>query len=788
FRIAAAPYGGPIALLRDNQQLLEADPDQNIDSSVHIYSANGSEIGKIECDGINIVGMYWTNKEELVCIQEDGQVRIFTLVGKSTTFTLGDEARERGIIDCKFWNNGLVAMMSNYQLITVDNFREPKPHNLAEYSFDESPRSWAIIPPHLTLSHHVEVLLSIKSTILVVDAFLNQGPFSHIAVSPNGRLVALCTETGLIQVISSNFERSFSESTPLTTPPDSAVCSYCGQDWDVSENRNVIPIRCGTDAVVASYDNFAVLVGPFGDILSFEYDSKIYLVQEMDGVRVFTKDLHDFLQKVPESTRNVFQIGSTSPAALLYNAYEYLQNRSPKADEIVRSIKHDLALAVDTCIAAAGNEPLLEFQQMLLRAASFGKSFITVYNGDKLVDMCRHIRLLNTLSAYELSVPVTLVQFQSLPLEDWIDRLVNRNQHFLALKICDYLDEARDKIRVSSEEEDKLYLTIMSKLSSVPGISFVEIAETANAHGYSRLAVKLLKHEPKAGNQVPLLLSMNYAALALEEAINSGDADLVYFVILHLYKTQNLGDFFHLVSNNAVATHFFEKYCREQGATILEDFYFQNDAYNKSSELVLVENLHERDPNKLVANLRVVHRLLSKNKSYMFEASVTANGIRLLNEQQKLEHELEEPFVGLTLNQTISKCILKGRPNKANKLRNDFNMSEKTFYWIKLHALVQRRDWVELDKFARVKKPPIGFQPFVEECIKAFQYTESAKYIAKCDIKLQPQLYIRIGRLHDAFQASIAAKDVEAMRAIAAQTQDESLRLEVQSYLSGSRR
>ena len=34
--------------------------------------------------------MHWTNKEELICVQEDGQIRIFTLAGKSNSFTLGD--------------------------------------------------------------------------------------------------------------------------------------------------------------------------------------------------------------------------------------------------------------------------------------------------------------------------------------------------------------------------------------------------------------------------------------------------------------------------------------------------------------------------------------------------------------------------------------------------------------------------------------------------------------------------------------------------------------------------
>ena len=44
------------------------------------------------------------------------------------------------------------------------------------------------------------------------------------------------------------------------------------------------------------------------------------------------------------------------------------------------------------------------------------------------------------------------------------------------------------------------------------------------------------------------------------------------------------------------------------------------------------------------------------------------------------------------------------------------------------------------------------------------QYTEASKYITKCDPKHQPQLYIRIGRYNEAYQASVITKDIEAMR------------------------
>lgn len=43
---------------------------------------------------------------------------------------------------------------------------------------------------------------------------------------------------------------------------------------------------------------------------------------------------------------------------------------------------------------------------------------------------------------------------------------------------------------------------------------------------FSRLILQLLDHEPKASDQVPLLLSMKEDGLALYKAVESGDTDL----------------------------------------------------------------------------------------------------------------------------------------------------------------------------------------------------------------------------------------------------------------------
>ncbi|KAI9501751.1 Vps16, N-terminal region-domain-containing protein [Coemansia spiralis] len=788
FRVAAASFGGPIALLRDDRQLLEAGSAPLLDSAIHVYAASGKSIGKIEYDGLHIAGFSWNTREELICVQEDGNVRVFSLSGQEpVSFSLGPEAKEKGIVACRFWDQGLVAMTSEYKFIYVNDIGEPKPRLLADAHITEMPYSWAIVPPHLTLSHHVEVLVSTGRTVLAVDAagfqdqLLDQGPYTQISVSPNGRLVALCSGYGRIQVVSIDFQRSFSE-------------------FNHETNEELVDIVwCGNDAVVVSFASEAVLVGPFGDALSFPHDTPVHLVQELDGVRMFNSSIHEFLFKVSNDSKSVFQIGSTSASALLFDALDSIRTHSSRADEIVRSIRDEMPQAVDTCIAAAGAEPIVEYQQALLRAASMGKSFLPIYNGDKLVDMCRSLRVINSLVSYSVGIPVSLMQFQSLPFEEWIARLLNRNLHQLALRMCQYMEAPSDqvyihwacaKIRASTLDDDALYRVLRERLDGLqPGApstgtcaisSYVDVAEVADKCGYKRLAIKLLQHEPRAANQVPLLISMGQEETAMDAAIRSGDADLVYFVIFHLFKAMPLGDFFQVIGRTSVASRLFEKYCIELGAPVLEDYYFQDDAFAKSAQLILVENLGERDVAKLVANLKVALKILNNDKSCVLESKAMDVQIRLLQTQQQLEYDMSgEQFVGLSLNETLAKCLAKGNYSRASKLRNEYKVPERRYYWVKLHALVQRRDWAELARLANARKSPIGYRPFVDECVAALQYQEAAKYIQRCEPGERASMYLRIGFFREAAQAAAQIKDIDMLRQIHVSVRDPSLQTDI---------
>ena len=54
----------------------------------------------------------------------------------------------------------------------------------------------------------------------------------------------------------------------------------------------------------------------------YSFDQPLYIKTEVDGARILTKDHCEFIERVPDSTEEIFKIGSTKPAALLYDAWQ----------------------------------------------------------------------------------------------------------------------------------------------------------------------------------------------------------------------------------------------------------------------------------------------------------------------------------------------------------------------------------------------------------------------------------------------------------------------------------
>lgn len=416
-------------------------------------------------------------------------------------------------------------------------------------------------------------------------------------------------------------------------------------------------------------------------------------MEDHDGVRLITNDVCDFLQKVPDVTDEVFRYGTESPASVLLDAVEQLENQSPKADDNIQLIRPNLVEAVDTCVAAAGHEFNVHWQKQLLKAASFGKSVLDIYNSDDFVDMCETLRVINAVRYYEIGLPLSYEQYQRLTPEGLIQRLINRHEYLLALRIAGYLRLPTDriyvhwasaKVRIGTEDDDSICKLVVEKLSGKPGISFEQIARAAYDEGRGRLATELLNHEPRAGRQVPLLLSMEEDEIALDKAIESGDSDLILFVLLQLKKKLPLASFFRVINARPTATALVESSAAlENDNALLKDLYYQDDRRVDGSGVFIREALRQPDARTAGDKLVLAAKLLSDSRENHFELTAVKEAATLLRMQEALDRDLTDTFTGLSVNETLFKLIRLGYQNKAKKIQSEFKVPEKVAWWIR---------------------------------------------------------------------------------------------------------
>jgi len=153
---------------------------------------------------------------------------------------------------------------------------------------------------------------------------------------------------------------------------------------------------------------------------------------------------------------------------------------------------------------------------------------------------------------------------------------------------------------------------------------------------------------------------------------------------------------------------------------------------------------------------------------------------RLLSLQLAQERELDNKykFTGLSVDQFISRLIAEGFSKRAEKVRNDWKVPDKRWWWVKLKALAEIKDWDGLEAFAKSKKSPIGYEPFVVRHHSLFAYDcplltlqthllslnppcpiQAASFVPRCDPKVRADLYVLCGDWGKAAEAAGERKD-----------------------------
>lgn len=296
------------------------------------------------------------------------------------------------------------------------------------------------------LISHEQTVVSIKvdlplCTYELIDHQLTDGTFLTIEPSVNGKLIAL--KLSKIFVVNNDFDQILLEY-------ESDAVSY-----------NVL--WCGNDAIVLSLKDEIKLIGPGQQAISFFYDmyeeddfdidmilndkqdDLSYIIpilhSQSDGLKVITSSKVQFLSRVPESSRNLYQIGSSHPSSILLDCVDKFAQHSSKADTNISLLKSEnsLEIAINGCLELVLDEFNHEWQKKVLKGVSFGKTYYEEYSDPAhYLEVINYIKVLNQIRTNDMFL--TYNELLEVGWDEFIQMLLKRDQHFLALKIVDMLN------------------------------------------------------------------------------------------------------------------------------------------------------------------------------------------------------------------------------------------------------------------------------------------------------------------------------------------------------------
>jgi len=258
------------------------------------------------------------------------------------------------------------------------------------------------------------------------------------------------------------------------------------------------------------------------------------------------------------------------------------------------------------------------------------------------------------------------------------------------------------------------------------------------------------------------LIHMAEDELALEKAIESGDTDLVFLVLLHIRRSKAEQDFFRILKNKPEANSLLIQYCKQMDHTLLKKLYTYSGRDSEIVDLEVQEALQSKDVETRVKGLKSGMQFYSQIKQSFSEKS-TQTEVSLLLLQRELEANFQgKPFMGTSVSETLYRCVALGDLNRAKKIQSEFKIPDKRFYWIVIKAYGDTKEWAALEKFAKSKKPPIGFRPFAETCIEQKMVAEAVKYIGSItDPNERFQLYQQIEYWKEAAEVAVEMKNLD---------------------------
>ncbi|KAF0772053.1 vacuolar protein sorting-associated protein 16, partial [Aphis craccivora] len=367
--VIAAPCGGPVIVIRDRTKLVSVKTVGK--PIISVYTSSGKIISSFVWSSGHLINLGWSNNEEILCCQDDGLVLIYDLFGNyQHTFSMIKDRQDVKLLDARIANNfirTIVAVLTEtYNIYVMNDITKVKVHILPNIpDMNIMPNLWEIV----LLERQTNVLISTNHSLYSVshaeckqqfigfnDTDYNNdisptNSIKKISISADHKFIALLNNDNIIWIGSTDLRKVYR----IYKKPFSSSIDQMA--W------------CGTEGVALYFksEETVMIIGKIEDQVSFIYTDPIWLVSEIDCVRVIGAFSNDLLQLVPHYVQEIFRINSTSPSSYLVEASKQFERRNHRANEYIHLVNQMLETAVDHCIKAAGHEIDTSTQKLLMK-------------------------------------------------------------------------------------------------------------------------------------------------------------------------------------------------------------------------------------------------------------------------------------------------------------------------------------------------------------------------------------------------------------------------------------
>lgn len=133
------------------------------------------------------------------------------------------------------------------------------------------------------------------------------------------------------------------------------------------------------------------------------------------------------------------------------------------------------------------------------------------------------------------------------------------------------------------------------------------------------------------------------------------------------------------------------------------------DDHNGEAECWLMEGVRNPILHTRITCLQSARDSFKKAGNTFF-VEATEDELKLIKYQQKMESKFNRKFANLSVNGTMKLLLQEKEFKLAEELKKEFKVPDSRFWFAKITVLSEMHEFVELEKFSKSKKSPIGYE------------------------------------------------------------------------------